>query len=210
MRVAIIDYGMGNLCNVQKAFAKLGVEASITDQPQEILTADAVVLPGVGAMKAAMKALGEKELVGVIKACIGRGTPFLGICLGMQLLFERGYEMGSCEGLGILPGEIVRLDVPLKVPHMGWNTLEIIKEAPLLEGIGEKPWMYFVHSYYLETRADIVSAFTMYGKRIAVAVQQNNVYGVQFHPEKSGEDGMLLLSNFLRKVGMKDAVISSD
>lgn len=210
MKIAIIDYGMGNLCNVEKAFLNLGAEVYITDQAQEILEGDGIVLPGVGAMKTAMEALKEKGLLEVIKTCIHRGTPFLGICLGMQLLFERGDEGGICKGMGILPGEIIKLDVPLKVPHMGWNTIEIVKSKGLFQHIPNQSWMYFVHSYYLGTASDCVSAYTEYGKNIAIAVEWENVYGVQFHPEKSGEMGIHILKNFLERVRMDDATVSSD
>ncbi|MGL4345958.1 MAG: imidazole glycerol phosphate synthase subunit HisH [Cellulosilyticaceae bacterium] len=210
MQLAIIDYGMGNLRNVEKAFAKLGVKCKITNDPQEIIEASGVVLPGVGAIKEAMITLDETGLSDTIRDCTSKGKPFLGICLGMQLMFEKSYENGVYDGLGLLPGEIVKLEVPLKVPHMGWNTLEITKEAPLFKNILPESFVYFVHSYYLSTSEDVVSAYTEYGQRIAIAAQHENVYGVQFHPEKSGEVGLQILQNFVEKVREYDATLSSN
>lgn len=210
MELAIIDYGMGNLRNVQKAFTKLGISSIITNQAEVILKADAVILPGVGAIKDAMETLDQSGLSDTIRDCIKQGKPFLGICLGMQLLFEKSYENGIHKGLGILPGEIVKLDVPLKVPHIGWNTLEITKQEPLFHTIPQQSFVYFVHSYYLETTADVVSAYTDYGKPIAIAVQHGNVYGVQFHPEKSGEVGLEILRNFATKVRESHEALSGN
>lgn len=210
MKIAIIDYGMGNLRSVENAFVKLGAQVQITDDSQKLLDADGVILPGVGAIKEAMMALSTKALITPIRECIAMEKPFLGICLGMQLLFEKSYEDGIHGGLGILPGEIVKLDVPLKVPHIGWNTLQITKSSPLFEDIPEGSMMYFVHSYHLKTDADVISAYTDYGKDIPIAAQSNNVYGVQFHPEKSGDIGLHLLKNFLRKVGEYHATLSSN
>lgn len=201
MKIAIIDYGMGNLKSVSKAFEKLGAQTMITDDYHILLEADGVVLPGVGAIKEAMERLQTKGLDQAIQTYIRKGKPFLGICLGMQLLFERSCENGSYRGLDILPGEIVKLDVNLKIPHVGWNRLEITKDSSLFMGVPEDCYVYFVHSYYLETEADIVTAYVEYEKRIAVAVQRDNVFGLQFHPEKSGEVGLQILENFVEEVG---------
>jgi glutamine amidotransferase len=196
MSIAIIDYGMGNLKSVCKAFLSLGLSATITSDPQEILAADKVVLPGVGAFKDAMAELHRSGLTEVIYETVEKGKPFLGICLGMQLLFDKSYEYGETEGLRLLKGEIVKLEVPLKVPHMGWNTLRVTKQDPLFTGIKDESYVYFVHSYYLETPEDIVSSYTTYDKEIAVAVQQGNIFATQFHPEKSGDVGLKMLKNF--------------
>ena len=195
-RIAIIDYGMGNLKNVQKAFLSIEKEAFITNKKEEIIEASHIVLPGVGAFPDAMKTLHQTGLSQTIQQEVAKGKPFLGICLGMQLLFEESDENEKCEGLGILEGKIVKLEVPLKVPHMGWNTLEITKQKPLFEGVPDGSYAYFVHSYYLETTKDIVSSYTTYGKRIAVAVQKENVFAAQFHPEKSDQIGLKMLENF--------------
>jgi len=205
MKIAIIDYGMGNLKSVKKAFTALDLEAEVTNDPELILKADKVVLPGVGAFRDAIATLNTSGMSDAIHEVVKRGTPFLGICLGMQLVFEKSYEYGEYEGLGLLPGEIVHFKpenmlLPtgesLKVPHMGWNTLEIVKPELLFRGIKEQSSVYFVHSYYLETSADVVSCYTDYGSRIAVAAQKNNIFATQFHPEKSGPVGLQILKNF--------------
>ena len=196
MKIAIIDYGMGNLKSVYKAFLSLGLDAVVSSDAKEILRADKVVLPGVGAFKDAMSELKKSGLTDVIYETVEKEKPFLGICLGMQLLFDKSYEYGEVEGLKILKGEIVKLDVPLKVPHMGWNTLKFIKKDPIFTGLADNSYVYFVHSYYLETKEDIVSSTTDYGKEIAVSVQKDNIFGAQFHPEKSGDVGLQMLRNF--------------
>ncbi len=196
--IAIIDYGMGNLRSVQKAFEFIGHEAVITDEPDVILKADKVVLPGVGAFSDAIKTIKEKKLDKAIYEAVEGGKPFLGICLGMQLIFDKSYENGEFEGLGIIPGKVVRLPENVKIPHIGWNNLNIKMRDPLFEGLGESPYVYFVHSYYLETDAPVVSATTDYGKEIQVAVQKENVFALQFHPEKSGSTGLRILENFGR------------
>lgn len=194
--IAIIDYGMGNLRSVQKAFEYLGYEACITEDPGMIREASKVVLPGVGAFRDAIKTLQEKKLDQEIYGAVEQKKPFLGICLGMQLLFDKSYEYGEYTGLGILPGIITKLPDTVKVPHMGWNGLDIKKKAPLFEGLPEEPYVYFVHSYYLETDQPVVSATTFYGKEIQVAAQRENVFALQFHPEKSGDLGLGILKNF--------------
>ena len=194
--IAIIDYGMGNLKNVYKALISIGVEAVITSEIEVIKACDKVILPGVGAFKEAIATLHRTGLKEIIEESVTSGKPLLGICLGMQLLFETSYENGRYEGLGLLPGEIIKLDVPFKVPHMGWNRLEIVKEAPIFEGISNGAYTYFVHSYHMEGPEEIISAYTTYGKKIGIGVQKDNIYGLQFHPEKSGEVGVKMLKNF--------------
>lgn len=196
--IAIIDYGMGNLRSVQKAFEYLGNKAVITQQPSEIQKADKVVLPGVGAFRDAMQTIKQKGIDKVLYDVVEQKKPLLGICLGMQMFFEKSYEYGEHKGLGILQGEIVKLPENVKIPHMGWNSLNIKKKSPLFEGLSQEPYVYFVHSYHLETNADIVSATTYYGKQIQVAAQKENVFALQFHPEKSGDIGLKILENFGR------------
>lgn len=196
--IAVIDYGMGNLRSVQKAFEYLGYKAVITQQPSEIQKADKVVLPGVGAFKDAMQTIKQKGIDKVLYDVVEQKKPLLGICLGMQMFFEKSYEYGEHKGLGILQGEIVKLPEGVKIPHMGWNSLNIKKKNPLFEGLSQEPYVYFVHSYHLNTEADIVSATTYYGKEIQVAAQKENVFALQFHPEKSGDVGLNILQNFGR------------
>ncbi len=196
--IAIIDYGMGNLRSVQKAFEYLGYKAVITQQPSEIQKADKVVLPGVGAFKDAMQTIKQKGIDKVLYDVVEQKKPLLGICLGMQMFFEKSYEYGEHKGLTILQGEIVKLPEGVKIPHMGWNSLNIKKKNPLFEGLSQEPYVYFVHSYHLNTEADIVSATTYYGKEIQVAAQKENVFALQFHPEKSGDVGLNILQNFGR------------
>ena len=205
MTIAIIDYGMGNLKSVKKAFAAIGFKAEITVDPERVLKADKVVLPGVGAFRDAIEELHRTGLAQATREVVQRGTPVLGICLGMQLLFEKSYEYGEHAGLGLLPGRIIKMTTEemrdekgesLKIPHMGWNNLELTKNTPLFTGLEQGSSVYFVHSYYLETEEDVVSAYTTYGKRIAVAAQRNNLFATQFHPEKSGSIGLSILKNF--------------
>ncbi len=196
--IAIIDYDAGNLKSVEKALKFLGEEAVITRQKEEILNADKVILPGVGAFGDAMHNLNQFGLVDVIKEVVDLGKPFLGICLGLQLLFERSEESPGVEGLGILKGEILRIpDCPgLKIPHMGWNSLKIKPEAKLFKGL-EDPYVYFVHSYYLKAADEsIVAATTEYSTIIHASVQSGNVFACQFHPEKSSRVGLQILRNF--------------
>ena len=196
--IAVIDYGMGNLRSVQKAFEYLGYKAVITQQPSEIQKADKVVLPGVGAFRDAMQTIKQKGIDKVLYDVVEQKKPLLGICLGMQMFFEKSYEYGEHKGLGILQGEIVKLPENVKIPHMGWNSLNIKKKNPLFEGLSQEPYVYFVHSYHLNTEADIVSATTYYGKEIQVAAHKENVFALQFHPEKSGDVGLNILQNFGR------------
>jgi glutamine amidotransferase len=197
--IAIIDYGMGNLRSVQKGFEKTGHAATVTSDPQQIRAAAKVVLPGVGAFGDAMDELRRRELVEPVKEAIAAGKPFLGICLGLQLLFEVGHEGGRHEGLGVLAGEVVRFDLPhdYKVPHMGWNQLEIIRPAPVLEGLSSGTHVYFVHSYYVVPRdRGVIAAETQYGVRFTSMVWHKNLFATQFHPEKSQAEGLRMLQNF--------------
>jgi glutamine amidotransferase len=198
--IAIIDYGMGNLRSVQKAFERLGHAAEVTGDAERITRAPGVVLPGVGAFAACMTNLGAAGLVEPVKQVIRAGRPFLGICLGMQLLFDESEEFGPVAGLGILPGRVVRFaaDPERKVPHMGWNSVRIVRRAPELAGIEDGAYVYFVHSYYPVPReADVVATTTPYGQEFASSVVRDNVFACQFHPEKSQQVGLRLLDNFV-------------
>jgi len=197
--IAVIDYDAGNLMSVKKALDYLGQESVITRDKDVLLAADKVILPGVGAFSDAMDKLKKYGLVDVIHEIIRKGTPFLGICLGLQLLFERSDEAPGVEGLCVLKGSINRIPDGdgLKIPHMGWNSLEIKAEAKLFKDISNQSYVYFVHSYYLEaTDKDIVAATTEYGVNIHASVEKDNVFACQFHPEKSGEVGLTILKNF--------------
>lgn len=194
--IAIIDYGMGNLRSVQKAFEFVGYDAIVTDDIEKIRKADKIVLPGVGAFGDAIKTIREKHIDEEIYKAVDSKKPFLGICLGMQMVFDKSYEYGEHEGLGIIKGEIKLLPDNVKRPHIGWNSLDIKMRSPLFEGLGDEPYVYFVHSYFLETDAPVVSATTFYGKEIQVAAQKDNVFALQFHPEKSGNTGLKILKNF--------------
>lgn len=197
--IAIIDYGAGNLHSVKNALDFLGAESKITGSASEILSADKVILPGVGAFGSAMNALTASGLKEVIFEVADKGTPLLGICLGLQLMFEKSEEAPDVKGLGLFKGTIVKIpDRGLKIPHMGWNDIEVVKDSRILHNIGENPFVYFVHSYYLNASDEsIVSAYTNYGERLGIAVEKDNVFATQFHPEKSGETGMKILKNFI-------------
>lgn len=198
--VAIIDYDAGNIKSVKKALHYLGEEAVITRDRDTILGADRVILPGVGAFGDAMEKLRTYELDKVIQEVVAQNTPFLGICLGLQLLFESSEESEGVEGLGILKGKVVRLpeESDLKIPHIGWNSLKYPNPGRLFTGIAEDSYVYFVHSYYLQAKdPSIVTATTEYGTLIHASVEQGNVFACQFHPEKSSEVGMQILKNFL-------------
>lgn len=204
MSTAIIDYGAGNLRSVEKALLHLGETPVITRDPGEILGADRIILPGVGAFGDAMGNLRQYGLDQVIHRAVEKEIPFLGICLGLQLLFERSDESPGVEGLGILKGEILRIpdDPGLKIPHMGWNDLTFDHPGRLFAGIPEHTYVYFVHSYYLRAREEsIVTASTCYSTRIHASVEQGNVFACQFHPEKSGSWGLKLLDNFIHIQG---------
>ena len=222
--IAIIDYGMGNLRSVEKAFEKVGFESVVTDKSEIIENADKIVLPGVGAFKDAKDGLQERNLVEPIINHIKKRKLFLGICLGLQLLFTRSYEDGKHEGLNIVSGEVVRFkpdrlnvnntegqgeeaesfktlprgsNQKLKIPHMGWNRIRVKKEVPILKGLPDNPYMYFVHSYYVvPDRRDVVATETEYGAAFVSMISIDNVFAMQFHPEKSQHYGLMILKNF--------------
>ena len=199
--VAVIDYDAGNIRSVEKAIVSLGGCAEVTRQRQEILSADHIILPGVGSFGDAMGKLHKYGLVEVIKEAVSRGIPLLGICLGLQLLFESSEESKGVEGLGILPGKIVRLpeETGLKIPHIGWNSLRYPNAGRLFEGIEEGAYVYCVHSYYLRAdEPEIVTATTEYAVDIHASVERGNVFACQFHPEKSSDVGMHILRNFMQ------------
>lgn len=199
--IAIIDYGMGNLRSVYKGFEKVGVPAVVAASPEQLDEADGVVLPGVGAFADAMNNLRQTGMDAAVHRAVAAGKPFLGICLGQQLLFETGEEWGITKGLGIFPGRVRRLPEGVKIPHMGWNQLNIQRPDPLLEGIPAGASFYFVHSYYVDpARQELALALTDYGVNFASVVGKGKVYGIQFHPEKSSALGLRILENFGRVV----------
>ena len=197
MRVAIIDYGVGNLRSVEKAFAATGCEAVVSGKESELRAAERLVLPGVGAFGACMKALKERGFDGLVYERAREGTPLLGICVGMQLLFEESEEFGSTRGLGLLKGRVRRFGNDLVVPHVGWNRIQQKRPHALFEGVANGSFCYFVHSFYCEpVDDDVVIGETEYGDRYASVIAQQNLCGVQFHPEKSQAVGLQMLKNF--------------
>ena len=206
MKIALIDYGAGNLRSVQKALDCLGADTVICSDKNTIKNCDGIILPGVGAFAEAKRRLDEQELSQVLKDEALSGKPFLGICLGMQLLFDESNEFGKTKGLGLIPGtvDIIRPqqtdDEKLKIPHMGWNSLEFNVPSPLLENVAEGEWCYFVHSYMAYTGNENVAAYVGYGCKVPALVIKNNIHGAQFHPEKSGETGLKILKNFIDRV----------
>lgn len=196
--IAIIDYGAGNLQSVEKALRHLGCQCQITADPGELAAAQAAVLPGVGAFGDAMGQLRARGLEEPIRQFVSSGKPFLGICLGLQILFEESEESPGVKGLGLLRGKVLRLpkESGLKIPHIGWNSLSVGKPGGLFAGVEGEPYVYFVHSYYLRAGEDVVTATAEYGTTIHAAVQKGNLLACQFHPEKSGQVGLSLLENF--------------
>jgi glutamine amidotransferase len=197
--IKIVDYGMGNLRSVQKAFEKLGYAAEICDQPSQLSGVDKLVLPGVGAFRDAIHEVRRRDFVAPILDHIAASKPFLGICLGLQMLFDVSYEDGEWPGLGIIPGKVVRIrEQPgLKIPHMGWNQLQITGEPALLANIPRDPHFYFVHSYHVvPIDRSVVIAESEHGERFVAAIGQGNLWATQFHPEKSQKNGLQLLANF--------------
>lgn len=205
--IAIIDYDAGNLKSVEKALGLLGEDAIVSRDRDEILRADKVILPGVGSFGDAMGNLRSYGLDQVIREVVEKKTPFLGICLGLHLLFERSEESPGVEGLGILNGEILRIPdyEGLKIPHMGWNSLDLLNNGRLFRNLPDHPYVYFVHSYYLKAEEpEIVKASTWYSTTIHASVERENVFACQFHPEKSGEVGLQILKNFAQIGKEKD------
>jgi imidazole glycerol-phosphate synthase subunit HisH len=202
-KIVIVDYGMGNLRNVQKGFEKIGLEAKLTRNKKEIGRASAIVLPGVGAFKDCMENLEKYGLVDPLLRSIEKGKPYLGICLGLQILFSESEEFGAHRGLDLIRGKVVKFrpDPEHKVPHMGWNTIEKEREVPMLQGVENGDFFYFVHSYYvIPEEAQWISTFTTYGKPFVSSIWEGNLFATQFHPEKSQQKGLRILENFVKAI----------
>ena len=198
--IAIIDYGVGNLFSLISSFAAIGAEVKVTNKKEDIESADRIILPGVGAFEDAAKKLRESGLVDVIKAQAAKGKPLMGICLGMQLLFDKSFEYGEHDGLGFIKGNVRPITdvIPsdYKVPHIGWNALQFKKESPLFKYINNGDYVYFVHSFYAADCDEAVTAVSEYGAELTACVEDKNIFGCQFHPEKSGEVGLNILRAF--------------
>jgi len=202
-KIVIIDYGMGNLRNVQKGFEKIGFEATLTRNKKEIGKASGIVLPGVGAFKDCMENLEKYGLIDPLLRSIEKGKPYLGICLGLQILFSKSEEFGSHKGLDLIRGNVVKFkpDPEHKVPHMGWNTIEKEREVPMLQEVESGAFFYFVHSYYVvPEEAQVISTFTTYGNPFVSSISKENLFATQFHPEKSQQKGLRLLENFVKSI----------
>ena len=199
--IAIIDYGAGNLQSVEKALRHIGCACQVASTPAQLASCEAAVLPGVGAFGEAMAGLSSRMLDTAVREFIGQGRPFLGICLGLQVLFESSEEAPGVKGLSVLPGKVLRLPAEgQKVPHIGWNSLALERPGWLLQGLEAEPYVYFVHSYYLQAQGDVVTASASYGAHIHAAVERGNLAACQFHPEKSGRTGLRILKNFVQRV----------
>ena len=198
MKVTIIDYGAGNVPSVERALQRLGAESERTNSPDTIAKAEALLLPGVGHYAALVRALDEQKMREPLIEAIQRGIPFLGICLGLQVLFESSAESPQLHGLNLLPGKVCLLPSTVKLPHMGWNQIVANQESRLLAGIGSSAYFYFAHSYAAPDSNGLTMATCFHGTPFAAVVERQNIYGVQFHPEKSGDSGSRLLQNFLR------------
>ncbi|MFA5093719.1 MAG: imidazole glycerol phosphate synthase subunit HisH [Candidatus Omnitrophota bacterium] len=198
--IAVVDYGMGNLRSASKALEAVGAKVQVSGKARDILKADKLVFPGVGAFKDAMEELRTRKLIDPIKEFVSSGRPFLGLCLGLQLLFPKSEEAGSCRGLSLIEGKVLKFKPgKLKVPHMGWNRIYAMNGCPLFKGIRDGAYVYFVHSYYaLPEDKGFVAAYTDYGVKFASAIWSDNIYATQFHPEKSQELGLQILRNFLK------------
>ncbi len=199
--IAIIDYGAGNLQSVEKALRHIGCACQVASTPAQLASCEAAVLPGVGAFGEAMAGLSSRMLDTAVREFIGQGRPLLGICLGLQVLFESSEESPGVKGLSVLPGKVLRLPAEgQKVPHIGWNSLALERPGWLLQGLEAEPYVYFVHSYYLQAQGDVVTASASYGAHIHAAVERGNLAACQFHPEKSGRTGLRILKNFVQRV----------
>jgi imidazole glycerol-phosphate synthase subunit HisH len=196
--IAVVDYGIGNLGSVMKAFRHLEAPATLTGDVEELRRADVLVLPGDGAFASTMEEIERRRLVPVLREAVEQGRTLLGICIGMQLLFEESEEHGRHQGLGLLPGRVRRLEGDLPIPHMGWNQLHPTRPHAMLDGVADGAHVYFVHSYWCDAPPDVVLAETDYGRRFPAIVGRGNVLGVQFHPEKSQAVGLRLMANFVR------------
>ncbi len=195
--IAIIDYGMGNLRSVQKGFEKVGFPAKIVSDPEEIIKAPAVVLPGVGAFKDAMENLQASGMIEAIHEVVKKGTPFLGICLGLQLMFSESEEWGLHKGLDLVEGRVRKIPEGVKIPHMGWNAAEIVNDSPIMAGIDSGSYFYFVHSYYVDpVDPKVTTCQTDYNMKFTSIITKDNLFGIQFHPEKSSTVGLKILKNF--------------
>ena len=196
--ISIIDYGLGNLKSVHKALKSLGFTSKITSSIKDINNCNGIIFPGVGSFGDCMKELDKRGLINSLKKSISSGKPFMGICLGLQILFERSEESPNVEGLSILKGEIskIKFDKDLKVPHMGWNKINIIKDSSILQGINSDAWMYFVHSFKFNNDFKITDSVSSYGEIFSASINKDNIFATQFHPEKSSEIGLTILKNF--------------
>jgi glutamine amidotransferase len=195
-KICIVDYGMGNIRSVQKAFESFGATCNITSDQDEILSSNGIILPGVGAFPDAMDNIKKLKIDATLNEAVKKNIPILGICLGMQLLFDESDEVRNTKGLGLIKGKIKKFKIDLKVPHMGWNNLNIIKSSPILEGVKNNSYVYFVHSYYAHMNEENIDAATLYGVNVPAVVSNGNIFGTQFHPEKSGDPGIQMLKNF--------------
>lgn len=198
--IAVVDYGVGNLFSLVSSLRSIGADAQVTSEDEALRAADGIILPGVGAFADARAKLRASGAEGVLTEEVQKGKPFLGICLGMQMLFDRSYEYGVHEGLGFIPGEVVPFRLPkgMKVPHMGWNSLHIVRDCPLLDGVKEGDYVYYVHSYHATGCEAHTVAVSDYGIPVTGVVARGNVYGTQFHPEKSGDVGLNILRAFVK------------
>ena len=196
--ISIIDYGLGNLKSVHKALNSLGFTSKITNSIKDINNCNGIIFPGVGSFGDCMKELDKRDLINSLKKSISSGKPFMGICLGLQILFERSEESPNVEGLSILKGEIskIKFDKDLKVPHMGWNKINIIKDSSILQGIDSDTWMYFVHSFKFNNDLEITDSVSSYGEIFSASINKDNIFATQFHPEKSSKIGLTILKNF--------------
>tara|TARA_B100001939_G_C16868788_1_gene585353 strand:+ start:201 stop:809 length:609 start_codon:yes stop_codon:yes gene_type:complete len=196
--ISIIDYGLGNLKSVHKALNSLGFTSKITSSIKDINNCNGIIFPGVGSFGDCMKELDKRDLINSLKKSISSGKPFMGICLGLQILFERSEESPNVEGLSILKGEIskIKFDKDLKVPHMGWNKINIIKDSSILQGIDSDTWMYFVHSFKFNNDLKITDSVSSYGEIFSASINKDNIFATQFHPEKSSKIGLTILKNF--------------